>query len=64
LTDGPQRDARPAENGIAATFNDPFSADELRGKFRETSRHGAHPRGWPAVERAVDRIETGRTSRR
>ena len=55
LTDG--RSATKACDSHRGDFSDPFSEDELRGKFRELASTVLLPQGVAAVERAVDDIE-------
>jgi 2-methylcitrate dehydratase PrpD len=55
LADG--RSATQSRDSHRGDFSDPFSEDELRGKFRELAGVVLTADGVAAVERAVDRIE-------
>jgi 2-methylcitrate dehydratase PrpD len=55
LTDG--RAVTRACETHRGDFDDPFSEDELRGKFRELAGVVLTADGVAAVERAVDRID-------
>jgi 2-methylcitrate dehydratase PrpD len=55
LSDG--RSATQARDSHRGDFNDPFSAAEMSGKFRELAGVVLTADGAPAVEAAVDRID-------
>ena len=55
LNDG--RRATHARDSHRGDFQDPFSEDELREKFRELAAVALTPKGIRLVEQAVDRCE-------
>jgi len=55
LADG--RSATCARDSHRGDFNDPFSRDEMRGKFRELAGVVLNENGAAAVEAAIDRID-------